>query len=113
MFEYEPEKEINNKNIILKTSKKINNYFDNMFLKMYDDYSKNDIYYLYLSNEYELLSFEYYAKMIKKTVGNYGTNKKNNNRLKIENNTILIDDYIMYPVVKNYKFQVLSSNLYD
>lgn len=113
MFEYEPEKEINNKNIILKTSNKINYYFDKTFLKMYDEYRKKDIYYLYLSNEYELLSFEYYAKMIKKTVGNYEKNKYYSDKLKIENNTILIDDYIMYPVVKNYKFQVLSSNLFD
>jgi len=114
MFEYEPDKKINKQNVLLKTTNKIKYYFDKMYLKMYYDLKKEDIYHTYLANEYELLTFEYYSKLIKSSVGNYsGDIKQINDKIKIENNMILIDDYVMYPIVKNYKFQLLSPNIFD
>ena len=77
--------------------------------KYYVEYLQKNIYYKFLADEYQPVTFSLYQIMFKKTIGNYLeiSNKKDDN-IKIINDTIQVGNYTLLPVPMGYNFNIIS-----
>jgi len=93
--------------------KDINNIFYNNTLKYYHNILKSDILLQILSDEYQYLTCNLYSTFFRSFVENYTIPFKSKYKnLMIKDNNIFINDYILLPVGKYYKFGINSAFYY-
>ena len=92
----------------------IKNIFNYDILKKYYMITNSDILLQILSDEYQYLTCNKYSTFFRSYVSNYTIKNptKYNNILVIKNNNIYINDYILFPIAKYYKFGINSSYYY-
>lgn len=92
----------------------IKKIFNNDIIKYYYKISNSDILLQILSDEYQYLTCNLYSKFFRSFVENYSLPFKTeyNEILTIKKNNIYINDYILLPVGKYYKFGINSAYYY-
>ena len=73
-------------------------------------FKKKDILLQLLVDEYQLLKFDMIMKIKEDYIDDYNSNKKISKYdfFKINYNNVIIDKYILFPIVKYYKYNILS-----
>ena len=106
-----------NKKMILELTNNIldiTNIFYNDMLKYYYKILNNDILLQILSDEYQYLTCNLYSKFFRSFVENYTIpiKSKYTEILVIKDNNVFINDYILFPIGKYYKFGINSAYYY-
>lgn len=120
IFKYLPSSKIpnifNKKNSLIEL--KVTKNFDDVdsigyaYVKNFFEYKNGDIFYTYLAEEYEPLLFSYNNFTLPE-LDDYKKNRVTNERIKIVDNNVKIDDYVLVPVSKGYRYNVISSLFFD
>lgn len=92
----------------------IKKYFHSDLLKYYYNLNNSDMLLQILSDEYQYLTLSLHSKFFRSFVENYTIpfTTKYNNIFKVKNNNIYINEYILLPVGKYYKFGINSAYYY-